>query len=96
MKMLLNRDRCKGIIDRTEFPPPGPTAAVPVDLDKDGKPIPGTGAPGAAASTAFNDYTFRVWEPLRLISDFPVPRGEHSVELHEYRGSSRSLGCRQA
>jgi uncharacterized lipoprotein NlpE involved in copper resistance len=47
MKMLLNRERCKGIIDRTEFAPPGPTAAVPVDLDKDGKPIAGSGSPGA-------------------------------------------------
>jgi hypothetical protein len=68
MKMMLNREQCKWIIDRTEFAPPGPTAAVPVDLDEDGKPIPGTGSAGAAASTAYTDFTYRVWEALRLIS----------------------------
>jgi hypothetical protein len=67
MKLLLNRERCKGIVDRWEVPPAGPTAAVPAELDEAGKPISGTGCAGSAASQAFTDYTFRFWEALRLI-----------------------------
>ncbi|KAA8903381.1 hypothetical protein FN846DRAFT_908120 [Sphaerosporella brunnea] len=68
MKIQLNRERCQGIVDRTEVPPAGPTKAISAELDEDGKPIPGTGSGGAAATQAFTDYTFRVWEALRLIS----------------------------
>ncbi|KAA8908008.1 hypothetical protein FN846DRAFT_889663 [Sphaerosporella brunnea] len=60
MKMLLNRERCKGIVDRTEVSPASPTKAVAAELDEDGKPIPGTGSAGAAPTHAFTDYTLRV------------------------------------
>jgi hypothetical protein len=87
MNMLLNCERCKGIVDRTEVPRAGATTAVAAELDVDGKPIPVTGSAGAAARQAITDHTFRVWEALRLISP-SVPRAEYSVELDEHRGSS--------
>jgi hypothetical protein len=68
MNMLLNRERCKGIVDRTEVPPAGATTAVAAELDVDGKPIPVTGSAGAAARQAITDHTFCVWEASRLTS----------------------------
>ncbi|KAA8894801.1 hypothetical protein FN846DRAFT_912488 [Sphaerosporella brunnea] len=68
MKKLLNRERCKGIVDRTEVPPASPTKAVAAERDEDGKPIPRTGSAGAAAPQVFTDYPSRVWAALRLIS----------------------------
>jgi hypothetical protein len=67
MQLLLSRERGMSIVNRTEAAPEGPTAEIPKELDEDGEPIKGTGRPGTAASQAYTDYNWRLWEALRLI-----------------------------
>jgi hypothetical protein len=95
MQLLLSRERCMSIVNRTEAAPEGPTAEIPKELDKDGEPIKGTGRPGTAASQAYTDYNWRLWEALRLIFE-SLEEEIQSNYLHEHYPSCGVVGSDKA
>jgi hypothetical protein len=61
--MLLSQERCMGIVDRSEKPPPTPTPTKE-EFDEDGKPIH---VAGTSSARAYTEYTWRYWGALWLI-----------------------------
>jgi hypothetical protein len=60
MTMLLSQERCMGIVDRIEKPPPTPTPTKE-EFDEDGKPIH---VAGTSSARAYTEYTWRYWGAL--------------------------------